>query len=307
MKHFFLLGLFVIVLGGSVIGQINMADSTVQVIGYWDLHEKESYSITEEKYKVQNSDTINRISTKYKVDVTIIDSTANSYSIEWRYYDYETSLDNTILQRIAKLGESMQVVIRTDEYGTFKEVANYKEIVTHVNDLAEQLRNEFAKEPQIDKIVEQIRSVFSSKEIVEAMAVKEIKQFYSFHGGIYELGEEYTAQMKITNATGGDPFDAEVTVMLDEIDGEQDDYVMRSWINVDSKQLTDATYEYMEKLASAKAGDFPTRESFPELNHETRMASLIHGPSGWVIYSIETKEVSSEGIVNVEERVIDLL
>jgi hypothetical protein len=284
-----------------------LTDSTVQVIGYWNLNEKESYSITEEKYKVQNSDTINRISTTYKVDVTIIDSTANSYTIEWRYYDYNTSLDNAILQRIAKLGESMSVVIRTDEYGVFKEVSNYKDIVSHVNKIAEQLRNEFAKEPQIDKIIEQIRSVFSSKELVEAMAVKEIIQFYSFHGGIYEFGEEYTAQMKIPNAIGGVPFDAEVTVMLDEIDGEEDDYVMRSWISVDSKQLTDATYEYMEKLASAKAGDFPTREGFPELFHETRMASLIHGPSGWVIYSVETKEVTSEGIVNVEERVIDLL
>ena len=307
MKHFFLLGFCLFLFGRTVDGQINMADSTVQVIGYWDLNEKESYSITEEKYKVQNSDTINRISTKYKVDVTIIDSTANSYTIEWRYYDHETSLDNAILQRIAKLGESMKVVIQTDEYGVFKEVVNYKEIVSHINKVAEQLRNEFGKEPQIDKIIEQVRSMFSSKELVEAMAVKEIIQFYSFHGGVYQLGEEYTAQMKITNAIGGAPFDAEVTVMLDEIDGEEEDYVMRSWINVDKKQLTDATYEYMEKLASAKAGDFPSREMFPELNHETRMATLIHGPSGWVIYRIETKEVSSEGIVNVEERVIDLL
>ena len=37
---------------GNVLGQINMADSTVQVIGYWKNNEKESYTITFEKYKI---------------------------------------------------------------------------------------------------------------------------------------------------------------------------------------------------------------------------------------------------------------
>jgi|GEM_PF-5327359 len=56
-------------------GQINPADSTAQVVGYWDLNEKQSYIITEEKLKIQGTDTLSREYEKYAVDITIVDAT----------------------------------------------------------------------------------------------------------------------------------------------------------------------------------------------------------------------------------------
>lgn len=66
----------------DIFGQINMQDSSVQVVGYWNKNETQSYTITDEKYKVQNGDTTAREFYKFDVDITIIDSTADSYTIE---------------------------------------------------------------------------------------------------------------------------------------------------------------------------------------------------------------------------------
>ena len=44
----------------NIYGQINMADSTVQVIGYWDNNEKQLYEVTHEKFRVQSFDTTAR-------------------------------------------------------------------------------------------------------------------------------------------------------------------------------------------------------------------------------------------------------
>lgn len=68
MRQLFFIG-FVFLMPIKTYGQINMNDSTVQVIGYWDKNEKQTYIVTNQSYKVKNSDTSSRESYKYAVDM----------------------------------------------------------------------------------------------------------------------------------------------------------------------------------------------------------------------------------------------
>jgi len=43
-----------------------------------------------------------------------------------------------------------------------------------------------------------------------------------------------------------------------------------------------------------------------DTKNETNTASRIHGASGWVIYSIETKEIKAADSTNIEERIIEI-
>ena len=45
---------------------------------------------------------------------------------------------------------------------------------------------------------------------------------------------------------------------------------------------------------------------FPPMVNETRIASQIHGNTGWVIYSNMTTEVSLNNVLNIEETTIEL-
>ena len=75
--------------------------------------------------------------------------------------------------------------------------------------------------------------------------------------------------------------------------------------SVNSEQLTKATYEYQVKIGTF--GDqIPSIDELPPLTNEVWTASTIHGVTGWTTYSIETKEVKSEGTINVEERIIQI-
>ena len=56
-------------------------------------------------------------------------------------------------------------------------------------------------------------------------------------------------------------------------------------------------------MAETMQAPSPKREEFPYLHNETRTASRIHG-SGWPIYSIQTKEVIAEDVIQIEERII---
>lgn len=291
-----------------VTAQINNTDSTAQVIGYWDNHEKQSYKVDYIKYKVKNQqDTTDRVKISYNVDITITDSTSNSYKIEWHYKNYQIDTNLELLKKISAIADDIKVVIKTDEMGAFTDLVNYKEVQDYIKKSTKKLKAEFKDIPKIEDIIKEIEKNYSSKEAIKALAIKDIHQFYSFHGAKYKLNEELNTTLKQENLLGGDPFDTEVTVIMDEINPDDNNVVIRMWQTVDPEQLTEATFNYMAKLSSEMKLPAPKREDIKNLRNETRLGSRIHASSGWVIYSIETKEISAEGVTNVEERIIEIL
>jgi len=289
----------------NILGQINLEDSTVQVIGYWDKNEQQSYLVTLEKLKITDSDTTARDLFKYEVDVSIIDSTANTYTINWYYHNFDIQSNNELLKKASSIAEDMTITIITDELGAVQEVVNWEEIQAFIYNGISLLRTESKDLPNVDQIIEQLKGLYSSKDMIETAAIKEIKQFYTFHGGKYKLGEEIKVGMKAGNLYGGEPFDMDLLLSLDEINPEDNNSIIRMKQTVDSEQLTKATFDYLTHMASTMEVSPPIWADFPLLKNETWTASRIHG-SGWIIYSIETKEVSTENALNVEERIIEI-
>lgn len=304
MRQLFFIG-FALLLIIKTYGQINMNDSTVQVIGYWDKNEKQTYIVTNESYKVKDSDTTSRESYKYAVDITIVDSTADSYTIDWFYHDYDIKADNELIKKLSSIAEDMTVTILTDGLGAFKEVKNWKDIRDFILKGTKILKKETKDIPNIDKVIKQMEDMYSTKESIEAAAIKEIQQFYTYHGGKYKLGEEISASMKVANLYGGEPFDTEVTLWLDEINTEDNNSIIRMQQIVNSEQLTKTTFDYLTKMSETMKVPGPKWDGFPPLKNETWTSSRIHN-AGWVIYSIETQEVSAEGVTNVKENIIEL-
>jgi hypothetical protein len=304
MKKIQILGLTILLSVGAF-GQINMNDSSAQVIGYWDMNEKQSYIITQEKFKIKDSDTTSREFYKYAVDITIVDSTANSYIIDWFYRDYEIQSDNVLIQKLSSITEDMTIKIKTDELGVFQEVVNWKEVRDYILNSTKLMKKETKSIPNMDKFIKQVEGMYSTKQSIELGVVKEMQQYYTFHGGKYELGEEINADLQATNLYGGDPFDMKVTLWLDELNPDDNNFIIRMQQTVDSEQLTNATFDYLVKMAETMKVLGPKKEDIPPLTNDTWTASRIHG-SGWIIYSIETKEVRAEGVTNIEERVIEI-
>jgi hypothetical protein len=304
MKRLQIFGLFIL-MSMSIYGQLNMTDSTAQVIGYWDKNEKQTYIVTQKKYKIKDSDTTSREFYKNTIDITIVDSTANSYIIDWFYKDYEIQSENPLIQKLSSIAEDVHVKIRTNEFGVFQEVVNWKDVRDYILKGTKMLKEETKDIPNMDKFIKQIEGLYSTKESIELGAVKEMQQFYTFHGAKYEYGKEYNADMKVANLYGGEPFDTKVTVWLDELNPDDNNFIIRMNQTVDSEQLTKAAFDYLTKMSETLKVPAPKRDDIPKVSNDTWTASRIHG-SGWIVYSIETKETKAEGQTNVEERIIEI-
>jgi len=302
MKKLLVFGI-IILISSNLFSQISIKDSTVQVIGYWSKYDKQSYDVTYEKYKLKNKDTISRELMKYEVDVKIIDSTANSYSIEWFYKNYSIDTENELVRKLTSIADDISVKIKTDEYGAFLEVINWEEVRDYLEKVTEKLKVELKDVPNYKEIIANVMSIYSTKESVEANAIKDALQFYKFHGVKYKLGEELTGKLETSNNYGEKPFEINVQYSLDEINETDGNSILRSTEIINSEELTNATYNYLKK--SGTFGDkFPARDKFPSLTNETNTASRIHGETGWIIYSIETKTITAEETTNIEERIM---
>ncbi len=285
--------------------QINVKDSTAQVIGYWSVGDKQTFDISYEKYKIKEKDTTARSMIKYEVDITIKDSTANSYIIEWLYKNYKIDTTNEFEREIAKMSENISVLIKTDEYGAVEEVINWEEVRDYIKKTIEPLREKLKEVSGLEQVLNKMMVTYDNKEAIEANAIKDAIQFYTFHGVHYTLKEELKGQIEFANNLGGKPFDAEVTFSLDEINAEDDNVVLRMYQEVDSDQLTKVTYDYLERLG-VFGENKPDREKLPKLTTEVWTASRVHGNTGWTTYSIETKEIKSQDVISIEERIIQI-
>lgn len=289
----------------QLFAQINMEDSTVQVVSYWDKGEKQNYAISLEKIKLKDGDTTAKELITYEVEVSVIDSSKNSYTVQWDYKNFETNQVDDLTQALTKLNKNMKVVYKTDELGNFLEVVNWKDIRDYNQKSIAVLKKKYSNIPEIDKIIKQVENNFNSKEAIESVSIKDIQQFHSFHGGKYKLQEELAEKIKVPNLLTGVPFDADFSLYLDEINEADNNFIIRSSQVVDSTQLTEATFQYLSTMAKNMNVKAPNRTDIKSLSNEIQVGSRIHG-SGWVVYSIQTTTVNSGTHTNIEERIIEV-
>ncbi|MDY0343969.1 MAG: hypothetical protein RBR28_10380 [Lentimicrobium sp.] len=304
MKKILITGLFMCMIIHGF-GQINATDSTVQVIGYWNLNEKQTYVISNEKMKIQAGDTITRDMTRYEVDITVLDSTDSEYLLNWYYHDYVVESDNEMIMKLSSIIENMNVQIKTDELGTLIEVINWQDIRDFIYKGTSMLKQELKDVAGIEDMIQKYEVMYNSKEAIEANAINEISQFHYFHGLNYKMWEEHSYDTQLANMYGGAPFDASVEFWLDDINNEENHATFRMQQTIDSVQLTNETYRYLSKMADEMQINLPSRAEFPAVHHQTWLASVIHG-SGWPLYSVQTREVTSEDIIQSEECIIYL-
>lgn len=294
----------------NLFAQINEADSTVQVISYWDKNEKQTYLITSTSIKVENDvDTVENEMITYKVDVEVVDSTANSYTIKWTSYDAVIEgIENEIMKKAIEATSSSEVIFKITELGEFIEILNLEDIKKEYEKAFGVIKESFKDVEGMDLVINAIERSVMTDEIIRGSVGKLINQFHMFHGVKYKLGEEVNAVVKQSNMLGGEPFDAHMTVLLDNIDVENDLYIMRMWQNVDEKQLTDAVFQLLRNV-NKELGieDNDIFEGLPKAINQTRVASQIHGSSGWPIYSIMTTEVVMGNTFKIEEEEIEIL
>jgi hypothetical protein len=304
-----ILTILFLAIGITSFGQINMVGSTVQVITHWKKGEKQDYALTVEKIQLKGTDTISRKLATNDVEITVLKQRRDSYTIQWLYKSIKTNNAAPTTQQLMNIAKDMKVIYKIDELGAFQELTNWKELRKYFQKTYKTLREKYKASPEMDKLITQIEETFLTKEAIEIFAIKDIQHFHSFHGAEYKLGEILETEMEYPNLFGT-YFDVELTECLDEINKEDDNYVMKASREINREQLINTTFEYLTKTLKNINVTMPiTHEDLKDLKNEILTTSRIHG-TGWVIYSVQTTVITvmsdnmDANITTIEKRII---
>jgi hypothetical protein len=270
----------------DVYAQITPSDSSIQVVGYWRKNEKQSYQVTNTSYKLIDGDTSSLEVLTYEGDITVIDSTAKSYTIEWKYKNTDASRTNKYMQSLTSLMNGTRVIIKTDEFGRFEEVVNWKEVGDDIRKAMDKLRKDHKGDMPASQTKRSTKKFITTKASIESQSINEILQFYAFHGNVFKLNEERRNQL-VSNAMPGYPVEYEELIVATNVNVQHGISLIRMWKRYDPSQATDRAYEMNRQmaLATGTTKDLPKRENMPDMHYTELTFSHVHIPTGWIIKS----------------------
>jgi hypothetical protein len=307
LRFLLLIGIAILVNPMRAWSQIDSANSAVQALTYWNKGEKQSYSVHLDKIKIKNGDTTSHQTTSYDVDITVLDSTAEGYTVEWQYHNMAAANTPLAFKKIIEATRDMRVIFKIDQNGTFESVVNDEEIRGYIQNAMSMLRKQLKVTASVEPVLANIEAMYSTKEAIESASIKDILQFHAFYGVKFAAGDTLSGKLQVNNIFNPEkPFDADFIAYLDTINHADNNYIVRSEQQVDAEQLGDAMLDFMVDMATKmKAKKMPTRADLPDLQHEVLTASRLHD-DGWIIYSLQTTTVTTEDSTNIEERIIEL-
>lgn len=273
-------------------------NKTATVIGYWSVGESMRYELTMKKEKFKEGKLVSSYVSTSKVEVTVVDSTGDSYKVHWKYNEVKVTdnLNNPILQQFGRLAEGMTLIYLTDEMGTFTELINWKEIQATVYNTF----NEILKvndSPEARAVMDQLKAIYATRESIEYLVIKEVQLFHMFYGGQYELRKKYVSETNLPNFLGGDSLPAVITVEMTDMKPKKDYCKILFDQNIDKEKAVQIIMEWAQKISGETTVD---KSKLPELNIDDKTVGEFELSTGWVINAINSKKVSIDKIKNYD-------
>lgn len=293
--------------------QINLQDSTVQVVGYWDKGDKYNYELKWSQYETNGSDTTWTRRSKDIFTIEIIDSTDTGYLLKCSFIESMSLSENKeiheIAKKIEKLSQNIPIILQTDIYGTFKGLWNYKEYQAELMNAVDLIKKEMknGKDDEIvDKTFASLANVINSESFVYR-TIEPITSLLAFHGGKYSMGKEYSEDHKLAspidpatlidakNVFGVYKYDTEssVAIFVDEWIYNEDQITANALALI-NKLLPDG-----EKLEGLLDDQKITLSVIKQVN--------IHTDSGWPTYGFRLQETASQGKTKTEEWEVSII
>lgn len=309
MRILFLL-LFVFI-ADCCIAQINPADSTVQVIGYWNKNEKHSYSFRFEKFKVKDKDTIMIHDIRYNGDLEVADSTETYYTFNWKYKQYSfgnvtgRQITDNGISGLIKLFENQTIRFETDENGSFKTLLNWEELRDKIRTAFDALKNTSEVSPEISILLQQPLD----KQSIENAILKDIQLFYLFYGIKLHIGVPVEQQIDAGSSLTG-PIKSDTSLLLTNIDFKENFYNITYYQGFDAESITKLTASIALLLAGTDylpASQASEKKDFELQGFEDFYEAIIHD-SGWPLKMTWYRIVSLQDNGQIiERRTINLL
>ena len=227
----------------------------IAFVSYWSIGDSYNFKISKIKKQWKEGKLTKDQKQDYIANFKVIDSTENSYTINW---SYENDLGNTykipekLLDRFSKY-KITEIKYKTSEVGYLIEILNWKEVGDTMNsmivDIIEVLGDkDEMKKDALKTALQPFKQIYSSKQGVEQLVLKELQYFHFPMGLEYDITEPLLYDDELTNMLGGRPIKAKAKLYFENVDFEESFCVIKQELSLDPKDTKDLLKQFFKQM-----------------------------------------------------------
>ena len=328
MKHF-LLSIVTILVCLPAYSQINLKDSTVQVVAYWAKGDKYNYSMNSSAYEVIGNDTVLISKSMDMFTLEIIDSTDTGYLVQYKVleenFHFKDGDVNDIVNQLSRATDNIPIILKTDQYGTFEGIANFEEYKKLVFEAVEMTRDAVFKimeskseeanlnneqeeeaKAQVDLMINNVFNMIKNENFVYK-SIEPVLSLLNFHGGKYELGMEYSSETVVQSPfEAGKTLDAKHVFNIHKIFPETSTVVFYHDLIYNEEQLMEGVMTMMNKMLPPDQ-QITDKSEAGSVKFNILSQINVHTDTGWPLYGYNVHETVTPEKTKVKEWEIEII
>jgi hypothetical protein len=300
MKKAFFLIFTCILTFAKLFSQVD--DSTsVSIISYWNKGDHYTYDCSLRKYQVNAQDTSRELEMNYQLDMIVIDSSATAYVFDAKYSNFNIKTELDIIREIMKASQDITLKVKISDVGAIEDLNNWKEVQQYIIKPINTLKSKYKDNPMVEKSVEAMSGMYSSKEAIMASSMQDLQILQYFHGLVYKRDTIIEAIQQRKSNFSDALLDVKVSIWFDSLLVKDAVAKMIKYEEFDKDQITNEVAKYFKSV-----GIKLTEEEFDKfkVNLSISTVNYIDLNTGWTIYSTEYKETVTDNVIAIEEREI---
>jgi len=276
-----------------------LTDSTIAQIAFWEIGDEAVYEFEQTEENFEEGE-LSKVVTSYEVHMVILDSTANTYTVQWKYANYEVEPAlNPQEREFYDICEQIPVVYQTDAYGRFQAIINWKEMQQTA---LQAINQRFAGErdtPDSPKqfVTKLVTSLFQSQPQASYWA-NDIRFFHHLYGvNLYQdkpnLGVRYFTNPLVDIQIAG-----EQKVTVESVDEEQWIAHLKSVSGIEGEAARSLMYDFLlrnKEKFNIQDEEEIVREDIPALTIKEELDCVYHIPTGYIIQGRNAKRTEMAG------------
>ena len=250
------------------INSYSQIDSTkVSFVSYWSMNDSFDFKITKIQKSWVNDKLTKNDSTYYIANFKVIDSTLNSYKIEWKYKNplidifrnkmEEYNESQETIDSILKNYNISSIVYKTNEIGEFLGVENWKELSNLTVALISAFeKNSFLDNPtkkkEFREMLIPLTEIYSSKEGIEQIILSELQFFHYPFGYEYDTAKPLEYDIEFDNIVGEGTIKGTTKLSVENVDFENYFCTLVEKTSINENDAKKAVLELLLKMKLPK-------------------------------------------------------
>lgn len=243
---------------GIVISFAQVEGKSVPFVAYWSKGDSYDFMITKIQTKWKGDQIEQKDSTTYFTTFTVIDSTKNSYKINWKSKLNLSNLPPQYSELLNSNTIGLDFVYTTDELGEFQGIDNWKDVREKVEEqfnlLVERLNSNLSKDiqTQTKQAMKPLFDVLLSKQGIEEIVLKELGYFHFPFGVEFDTSEVIEYEDELPNFMGGKPLKADAKIYFKEIDEENGFCSFVHEVKINPEDSKEMVKNILQQMASSR-------------------------------------------------------